>query len=96
MLLVLGSLCVCVLKMMQRSLFVGIEDFRNSVYAGCTGTRLNIGRPQQSWGPGVQRAKDCLSERDMQLSGRNVLSISNIARNAVLAAREIRSYTGND
>ena len=81
---------------MQRSLFVGIEDFRNSVYAGRTGTRLNIGRPQQRWGPGVQLAKDCLSERDMQLSGRNVLSISNIVRNAVLAAREIRSYTGND
>ena len=49
---------------------------RNSVIAGRTGTRLNIGRPQVRWVNGVGIAKHVLEGRQQSIRGNNALSIS--------------------
>jgi len=79
---------------MQRSLYTGIDDIRNSLIAGRSGTRLNIGRPQQRWEQGVALARQCLAERTAHTIGNNSLSIGSIVRSAIVAAREYANLHG--
>ena len=79
---------------MQRSLYTGIDDIRNSLIAGRSGTKLNIGRPQQRWEQGVALARQCLAERTAHTIGNNSLSIGSIVRGAIVAAREYANLHG--
>ena len=54
----------------------------NSLVAGRTGTRLNRGRPQPRWMPGIILAKAVLSERKQTLGGRSFLAINTVIDNA--------------
>ena len=65
-----------------------VNDSRNTLSAGRTGTRLNIGRPQTRWSDGISLAKLCIAERDTHFKGKHSLSIGNIVRNAMISARE--------
>ena len=79
---------------MQRSLYTGIDDIRNSLIAGRSGTRLNIGRPQQRWEQGVALARQYLAQRTAHTIGNNSLSIGSIVRSAIVAAREYVNLHG--
>ena len=58
-------------------------DSRNSVFAGRTGTRLNIGRPQTRWGHGLANANAALNARASHAHGTNSLSLSTRLREAI-------------
>ncbi len=49
--------------MIQRSICLSEFSIRNSVFAGRTGTRLNIGRPQARWSDGLSVAISVSSSR---------------------------------
>ena len=74
--------------MFQRSLWVSERDNRNSVWAGRTGTRLNIGRPQVRWQDGLSVAESVRKSRDVSIKGNNALSISSRIRESL---NELRS-----
>ena len=63
------------------------SNSRNSILAGRTGTRLNIGRPQQRWDQGVLLAKTVLEGRTMNLNQKNALTIGTQIRNALQQIR---------
>ena len=71
----------------MRSAFVTELGTRNSVLAGRTGTRLNIGRPQVRWCDGLCIAKHVLEGRQESQKGRNALSISVRIREALILYR---------
>jgi len=76
----------------QRSQFVpeNSDDSANgriTMYAGRTGTRLNIGRPQTRWDEGVSNARRILASRTHSTRGDNALSIGTIIYNACSKAR---------
>ena len=64
----------------QRIPFV---NSRNSVFAGRTGTRLNIGRPQTRWSHGVANAHAAINARTSHARGSNALSLSTRLREAI-------------
>ena len=64
----------------QRSMFVNSQ---NSIFAGRTGSRLNIGRPQTRWTSGVENAQVALSARPSHTRGGNSLSLSTGLREAL-------------
>ena len=64
----------------QRSHFV---NSRNSVFAGRTGTRLNIGRPQTRWAHGIVNAQAAINARTNHTRGSNSLSLSTRLREAI-------------
>ena len=70
----------------QRSVFVG-NGGRNSVLAGRSSTRLNIGRPQVRWQEGHTTSVHILQHRDQTARGNNSLSVGTIFREAVSGAR---------
>ena len=75
----------------RRAAFVaqnGSASSRNSLFAGRTGTRCNIGRPQVRWDTGIALARGFLDSRWGALVGRNTLSVSSRIRNAVAAVSE--------
>ena len=75
----------------QRSQFVasnGSAARRNSLTAGRTGTRLNIGKPQARWDAGISLARVVLGSRSDSLSGSHSLSIGSRIRNAVAYVTE--------
>ena len=74
--------------MFQRSLWVSERDSRNSVLAGRTGTRLNIGRPQVRWQDGLSVAESVRKSRGVSIKGNNALSISSRIRESL---NELRS-----
>ena len=60
------------------------SDFsRNSLTAGRTATRCNVGRPQVRWEDGYLIAKDVLESRDLGLKGQNALGIAARIRNLI-------------
>ena len=72
--------------MAQRSQFVasdGSASSRNSLTAGRTGTRLNIGSPTCRWEEGVNLARSVLRGRSEALNSAHTLSIGSRIRNAV-------------
>ena len=71
----------------MRSVFVTENSTKNSVLAGRSGTRLNIGRPQVRWSDGFDVAKLVVEGRQVSLVGGNSLSISNRIRDALLLYR---------
>ena len=74
--------------MHQRSHFVSERSFRNSVFAGRTGTRLNIGRPQVRWSDGLSVAASVCEGRAETQRGANSLSIATRIREALSVLRE--------
>ena len=74
--------------MHQRSHFVSERSFRNSVFAGHTGTRLNIGRPQVRWSDGLSVAASVCESRSETQRGANSLSIATRIREALSVLRE--------
>ena len=74
--------------MEQRSHFVSEFSFRNSVFAGRTGTRLNIGRPQVRWSDGLSVAASVCEGRSESQRGANSLSIATRIRDALSALHE--------
>ena len=73
--------------MTMRSAWVSETGTRNSVLAGRTGTRLNIGRPQVRWTDGLSVALEVVKVRQESLKGNNALSISSRIREALLELR---------
>ena len=69
----------------QRSVFVGSS--RNSVVAGRSSTRLNIGRPQVRWQEGHTTSLHILEHRDQTARGNNSLSVGTIFRETVNVVR---------
>ena len=55
---------------------------RNSLLAGRTGTRLNIGRPQTRWEAGYETAVQMLGHRTSNERSSNMLSVGTIFREA--------------
>ena len=74
--------------MNQRSQFVSEFSIRNSVFAGRTGTRLNVGHPQVRWSDGLSVAASVCEGRSESQRGANSLSIATRIREAVSALRE--------
>ena len=70
--------------MSQRSNYI---NNHNSLFAGNTGTRLNIGRPQVRWAHGVANANAALNARPCQSRGSNSLSLSTRLREAISFVR---------
>ena len=73
--------------MLQRSHFVSERSFRNSIFAGRTGTRLIIGRPQVRWCHGLSVASSVCEGRSESQRGANSLSIATRIRDALSALR---------
>ena len=69
----------------QRSVFVG--NSRNSVVAGRSSTRLNIGRPHVRWQEGHTTSLHILEHRDQTARGNNSLSVGTIFRETVNVVR---------
>ena len=59
---------------------------RNYIFAGRTGTRLNIGRPQVRWIDGVRSAEEIVQLPLTARDGR-MLSIANLYQRATSAVR---------
>ena len=74
--------------MHQRGNFVSQRSLRNSVFAGRTGTRLNIGRPQVRWSDGLSVAASVSEGRSETERGANSLSIATRIREALSALRQ--------
>ena len=55
---------------------------RNTLLAGRTGTRNNIGRPQTRWAHGVVLAKEVMAGRTITEKGNNAMTIGTRIRNA--------------
>ena len=55
---------------------------RNSLLAGRTGTRLNIGRPQTRWEAGYETSVQMLGHRTSNERSSNMLSVGTIFREA--------------
>ena len=75
----------------QRSAFVpasGSGSTRNSIVAGRTGTRCNIGRPQPRWEAGIALARSFLAGRGHHMRGRNSLSVGSRIRSAAIRLAE--------
>ena len=74
----------------QRSAWVtaGFSTSRNSLTAGRTGTRCNIGRPQPRWEAGIALARSFLDTRQNALQGGNALSVGSRIRAAVQLVSE--------
>ena len=68
---------------------LGSASSRNSLQAGRTGTRLNIGRPQPRWEAGVDLARSFLAGRGHHLRGGNSLSVGSRIRSAALRLAEL-------
>ena len=77
--------------LMQRSNFVTEAASavmpRNSLAAGRTGTRLNIGRPQPRWGDGVILAQNILNSRTTAVRGNNAVTVGTVIRETVSSGR---------
>ena len=73
----------------QRSAWVG--DNRNSVTAGRTSTRLNIGRPQTRWHEGLEMCVLLCEHRSTAARGSNSLAISTIFWEVATSARAVFS-----
>ena len=58
---------------------------RNTMLAGRTGTRCNIGRPQVRWDSGVELAQEVLKSKRLTQKGGKVMSISSRIKNALVA-----------
>ena len=73
--------------MYQRSQFVASNGAseRCSLTAGRTGTRCNIGRPQQRWEQGVALAGEVLCARALSQKGSNAISIGTRIRAAIMS-----------
>ena len=56
---------------------------RNSLTAGRTGTRCNIGRPQPRWDAGITLAREFLAGRVQYLRGSGTLSVGTRIHNAL-------------
>ena len=65
----------------QRSNFVNAN--RNSIFAGRTSTRLNLGRPQTRWADGVMLAAHIFGTRSTNLRGQNATTVSTRIREAL-------------
>ena len=72
----------------QRSQYVSEFSIRNSVFAGRTGTRLNIGRPQVRWSDGLDVARSLCEIRSESVKGSNALSIGTRIREALSGLRD--------
>ena len=73
-----------------RSMWVGGREggnSRNSLFAGRTGTRLNVGRPQVRWEDGVRNAEAVIEANPIALHGRSVRTIGTIIHEAMQAMR---------
>ena len=68
----------------QRSVFV---DATNSLIAGRTGTRLNIGRPQIRWSDGTFLASTTKHARTGALVGKNAITVASRIKEAVTFIR---------
>ena len=73
--------------MHARSQWIGEFSIRNSMFAGRTGTRLNIGRPQIRWQDGLKVAHSVLDSRDLSIKGSNSLSIAKRIRESLIDIR---------
>ena len=65
----------------QRSAFVAVESLsesRNTLEAGRTGTRCNIGRPQIRWQDGVNLAERVADSRTFSHCSSNALTVETI------------------
>jgi len=80
--------------MFKRALWVSQYDTRNSVLAGRTGTRLNIGRPQVRWLDGVRVATSVCESRSVSKKGGNALSISSRIRESLNELRISLTQSG--
>ena len=65
---------------LQRARRVNPFGGKNTLLAGQTGTRLNIGRPQVRWSDGERIAASLQASRATSLDGSNALSITNRIR----------------
>ena len=82
---VCASVCVCSYHnarwlIQQRANFS--TGGRNSLLAGRTGTRLNIGRPQTRWEAGYETSVQMLGHRTSNERSSNMLSVGTIFREA--------------
>ena len=73
----------------KRSEWVG--DNRNSVTAGRTSTRLNIGRPQTRWHEGLETCVLLCENRSTASRGSNSLTVGTIFREVATSARALFS-----
>ena len=64
------------------------SNSRNSVLAGRTGTRLNVGKPQQRWETGIELARKFIASRRNQARNSNSLSVGSRIRDAALRLAE--------
>ncbi len=64
-------------------------DTRNYLFAGRTGTRVNIGRPQVRWSDGLEVARNVCESISKPVKGSNSLSIVSRIREALSGLREI-------
>ena len=62
---------------------------RNSLTAGRTGTRCNIGRPQTRWEAGIALARGYVGSRKEHVRGSNRLSVGSRIRAAAQRLREV-------
>ena len=70
--------------MQARTQWLGEFSIRNSIFAGRTATRLNIGRPQVRWQDGLNVAQSVLEARDLSEKGSNSLSVASRIREALI------------
>ena len=84
---------------MQRSAWVSsnarTHNPRNSLWAGRTGTRLNIGRPQVRWKDGVSYAKSMCEQPSLGVFG-HALTVCNLYRRAQGLVRSTATYFHSD
>ena len=66
----------------------GAAAIRNTIFAGRTGTRANIGRPQMRWEAGIALARSFLEGRRISVCGKNSLSVGSRIRNAAILLAE--------
>ena len=80
--------------MRMRSAWVSVNSSlatggRNSLHAGRTGTRRNIGRPQVRWVDGVEIARVVSQGRSMAKKGNNAITIRPMIKEAVAQAHGV-------
>ena len=68
----------------QRSIY---SNSQNSIFAGRTGSRLNIGRPQTRWATGIHNASTAIAARSTHSRGGHSLSLSTRLREAMTHVR---------
>ena len=98
-------ICACLLEynnnswlMLQRSRWVPTDgdNIRNSIFAGRTGTRCNIGRPQVRWEAGVTLARELIQSRGIASRGGNAISIGTRIRNTFAQLTSAAQQSFND